>query len=100
MNPRRMAFGVTALVGFLACTALSAGLLPALSPCCSDSCEPCPIVICKSTPASPSSKVDAAHALPFAGLVRFVDFAAPAAILSLGRIPTSLPPEFRRPMRS
>ena len=100
MNRQRMALGVGALVGFLACTALSAGLMPALSPCCSDACEPCPIVICKSTPASPSSKVDVAHALPPAPFGHVVNLPSSAAIVSLTRIPAFLAPEFRRPMRN
>ena len=100
MKPQRRAIGVAALVGFLACTSWSAGLVPSLSACCSTSCEPCPVVICKSTAVSTSLKADAAYALPPSGFSKVEQPFAAAPIATLAQIPAFLPPEFRRPMRN
>jgi hypothetical protein len=70
MTARTKAIGLAALIGFLATTAWSAGLVPA--PCCAPSCEACPVAFCKGTAAT-ASKVDAAH----------VPHRAPASFLPL-----------------
>jgi hypothetical protein len=90
--------GLAALAGFLACAALSAGLMPSL--CCSESCEPCPVVFCKSTPAASSQKVDTAYGLPPASVQPFLLLAAAPASSTLAQIPNFLSHEFRRPMRN
>ncbi|MET0619338.1 MAG: hypothetical protein ABW056_03615 [Thermoanaerobaculia bacterium] len=89
---------MAALAGFLACAALSAGLMPSV--CCSESCEPCPVVFCKSTPAASSQKVDTAHALPPASNHPFLLLAAAPPAATVAQIPAFLSHEFRRPMRN
>ena len=95
---QRKVVGLAALAGFLACTAWSAGLVP--SACCSESCEPCPIILCKSTAVNTSQKVDIAQPLAPSILDHFRLTEAAAPIATLAQIPSSLRPEFRRPMRN
>jgi len=99
MAARKKLVGIAALIGFLACTAWSAGLVS--SGCCSPSCEPCPVIVCKSTAATTSPKVDVTRALlpaSFGELFKPSDVSA--SIASFAPIPAFLPHEFRRPMRN
>jgi hypothetical protein len=99
MAARTRVVGLAALIGFLACTAWSAQMAP--SACCTASCEPCPIVICKSTAATTSPKVDSPLALVPATLDQLFGHAEPALALTAHfQIPAFLPHEFRRPMRN
>lgn len=91
--------GLAALVGFLACTIGSAQIAP--SACCTESCEPCPIIVCKSTAATTSPKVDSPLALVPASLDYLFGHAAPAStVVPRPQIPAFLSHEFRRPMRN
>lgn len=98
MPMRRKVAGLAALIGFLACTARSAGLVR--SACCSAPCDPCPIVFSKSAPANTSQKVDIAQTLAPASLHQILLPAAAAPVATVAQIPAFLSHEYRRPMRN
>jgi hypothetical protein len=87
-----------ALLAFLAGIAASSGLL--LPDCCTPSCDSCPIVYWKSSPATASPKVDTGVAILPAAVVPVIlpRAASPAAHPS--QIPSFLAHEFHRPMRN
>ena len=98
MRTRSKVAVILALVGFLGCIGSSAAL--ASMACCTASCDPCPILVSKTVIASSPHKAVSLHAL------------LPAAFepIRLSRVSfhegnfahatTSLPPEFRSPMRN
>ena len=98
MTRHRKVAAWAAFFGFLGCTLGTAGMLATACP--SHSCDPCPIVFCQSVAANASPKVDVAVAPPAAvfSLARLVW--APAPAIPAAQIPSSLPHEFRRPMRN
>src|SRR6476659_6844561 len=98
MRRRKLFAGLAALAGFVGCVVLSAAALR--SSCCSASCEPCPMVLCKSTPANSAPKQDVFHALlpSSSPLLRHVQ--AASLTISHARILPFLSHEFVRPMRN
>ena len=95
---RVRAVGLVALLGFLAITAWSAGLVP--SSCCSASCERCPTTFCKGTDANPCPKMPVVSVSGNAGVL--VDLAVRSQGLLLGRAPSISfqRPGFSPPMRN
>ena len=98
MGPQRRAIAVVALAGFLSCAAWSAGLMPSL--CCSETCDPCPILLSKGTAVPASSKADTLLApAPSSGYPFVLPPAGvPATIAS--QLPVFPSHGFRRPMRN
>ena len=88
-----------ALAGFVGCITGSAIWAASMS-CCAKTCEPCPILLSKTTVPGSPEKVDVLHALLPAAFPLVRQAAAAIHGRSLAQIPTFLPHEFRRPMRN
>ena len=98
MTTRKRAVGLAALAGFLAITLWSAGLVPA--PCCSATCESCPVTFCKGTAAEWPLKVSIAHSPESSSLdpVPLVVLAASASNAGTSVLPYNQ--DIRHPMRN
>ena len=98
MRPSRRIAVLLALVGFVGCIGASAAW--AAVSCCTPACDPCPILVAKTTLASSPHKAVSLHALLPAAfdpvpLVRVAFYGGDSVNAT-----RSLPPGFRSPMRN
>ena len=88
-----------ALAGFVGCITGSAIWAASMS-CCAKTCEPCPILLSKTTVPGSPEKVDVLHALLPAAFSLVLRASASLWTPAFERIPTQLPTGFQRPMRN
>jgi hypothetical protein len=98
MTLRTKTASAAVLLAFVMGVAGAVGLFE--DDCCSPACDTCPVIYCKTAPATSSPKVDFAAGVTPATLTPAIAAARPMLGRSLSQIPTFLPHEFRRPMRN
>ena len=86
------------LLAFVTGVAGAAGLFE--DDCCSAACDTCPIIYCKTAPATSAPKVDFAAGVTVATLTPAILTERPILGRFLFQIPSFLSHEFRRPMRN
>lgn len=98
MTVRLKTVSFAVLLGFVVSVAGAAGLFE--DDCCSAACDTCPIIYCKTAPATSSPKVQIAAAVAPASLTLAVVAMRPVLGRSISQIPSFLSHEFQRPMRN
>jgi hypothetical protein len=98
MTFRRKTVSAAVLLAFALCVAGAAGLFE--DDCCRPACDTCPVIYCKTAPATSSPKVAFAAGVTPATLTPAIVASRAALGRSLSQIPTFLSHEFRRPMRN
>jgi len=94
----RRNMAVLGLVAFVTGVAGAVGLFE--DDCCSPACDTCPVIYCKTAPATSAPKVAFAAGMTAATLTPAILAARPALGRSASQIPTFLAHEFHRPMRN
>jgi hypothetical protein len=86
------------LAAFVTGVAGAAGLFE--RDCCSAACDTCPVIYCKTAPATSAPRLAFAAAVTASAWAPAILTARPVLGRSISQIPTFLPHEFRRPMRN
>jgi len=98
MTFRRKTVSAAVLLAFVTGVAGAAGLFE--DDCCSPACDPCPVVYCKTAPATSAPKVEFAAGVTAATRTPAILAARPILGRSASQIPGFLSHEFLRPMRN
>ncbi len=98
MTIRLKTVSLAILFGFVVSVAGAAGLFE--DDCCSPACDTCPIIYCKTAPATSSPKVEVVAAAAPSSLLPAVVATRSIVGRSFSQIPSFLSHEFQRPMRN